>query len=84
MNTLEKGLVLEGVVKAISDFGVFVDLGGIDGLVHITDLSWGRVNHPTEVVSEDITVRVVVLEFNKAQQHSYLHLLLTIGTNHIP
>ena len=68
MNKLEKGLVLEGVVKAISDFGIFVDLGGIDGLVHITDLSWGRVNHPNEVVTEDTTVRVVVLEFNKAQQ----------------
>ena len=68
MNRLEKGLVLEGVVKAISDFGVFVDLGGIDGLVHITDLSWGRVQNPREVVEEDAAVRVVVLDFDKVKQ----------------
>ena len=68
MNRLEKGLVLEGVVKAISEFGVFVDLGGIDGLVHITDLSWGRVQNPREVVEEDTAVRVVVLDFDKVKQ----------------
>lgn len=61
---LEKGLVLEGAVKAISDFGVFVDLGGVDGLVHITDLSWGRVSHPSEVVELDQVVKVVVLDFD--------------------
>lgn len=61
---LEKGLVLEGGVKAISDFGVFVDLGGVDGLVHITDLSWGRVAHPSEIVSLDQLVKVVVLDFD--------------------
>jgi len=61
---LEKGLVLEGVVKAIADFGVFVDLGGVDGLVHITDLSWGRVTHPSEVVQLDQVVKVVVLDFD--------------------
>ncbi|MEJ5285662.1 MAG: SSU ribosomal protein S1p [Candidatus Kapaibacterium sp.] len=61
---LEKGLVLEGVVKAIADFGVFVDLGGVDGLVHITDLSWGRVTHPSEVVQLDQKVKVVVLDFD--------------------
>ena len=61
---LEKGLVLEGTVKAISDFGVFVDLGGVDGLVHITDLSWGRVTHPNEIVKLDETVKVVVLDFD--------------------
>ncbi|GAB5465029.1 MAG: 30S ribosomal protein S1 [Candidatus Kapaibacteriales bacterium] len=64
MDNLEKGLVLEGAVKAISDFGVFVDLGGVDGLVHITDLSWGRVSHPSEVVELDSTVKVVVLDFD--------------------
>ena len=64
MSKLEIGLVLEGVVKAISDFGVFVDIGGIDGLVHITDLSWGRVIHPSEVVELDATVRVVVLDID--------------------
>lgn len=68
MSKLEKGLVLEGVVKAISDFGVFVDLGGVDGLVHITDLSWGRVTHPSEVVSLDETVKVVVLEFDEEKK----------------
>lgn len=64
ISKLEKGLVLEGAVKAISDFGVFVDLGGVDGLVHITDLSWGRVSNPNEVVSLDQMVKVVVLDFD--------------------
>jgi small subunit ribosomal protein S1 len=68
MNKLEKGLVLEGIVKAVSDFGVFVDLGGVDGLVHITDLSWGRVMHPSEVVELDSTVRVVVLDFDEEKK----------------
>jgi small subunit ribosomal protein S1 len=62
---LERGQVLEGTVKAIADFGAFVDLGGVDGLVHITDLSWGRVNHPTEVIKLDQTVTVVVLDFDE-------------------
>jgi small subunit ribosomal protein S1 len=65
MGKLEKGLVLEGTVKAISDFGVFVDLGGVDGLVHITDLSWGRVTHPSEIVELDQIVKVVVLDFDE-------------------
>lgn len=64
LSKIEKGLVLEGVVKAILDFGVFVDLGGVDGLVHITDLSWGRITHPAEVVDLDTTVRVVILDFD--------------------
>lgn len=64
LQTLEKGLVLAGGVKAISDFGVFVDLGGVDGLVHITDLSWGRVAHPSEIVTLDQEVKVVVLDFD--------------------
>lgn len=64
LDSLEKGQILEGHVKAITDFGVFVDLGGVDGLVHITDLSWGRVNHPSEVVKLDQTVNVVVLDFD--------------------
>lgn len=68
MSRLEKGLVLEGVVKAISDFGVFVDLGGVDGLVHITDLSWGRVTHPSEVVELDQEVKVVILDFDKERK----------------
>jgi len=65
LELLEKGLVLEGTVKAISDFGVFVDLGGVDGLVHITDLSWGRVAHPSEIVQLDQQVKVVVLDFDE-------------------
>lgn len=68
ISKLEKGLVLEGTVKAISDFGVFVDLGGVDGLVHITDLSWGRVTHPSEIVSLDQTVKVVVLDFDTSKK----------------
>ncbi len=65
MSKLEKGLVLEGVVKAIADFGIFVDLGGVDGLVHITDLSWGRVTHPSEIIELDQVVKVVILDFDK-------------------
>jgi len=68
MGKLEKGLVLEGTVKAISDFGVFVDLGGVDGLVHITDLSWGRVTHPSEIVQLDQVCKVVVLEFDEEKK----------------
>lgn len=64
MGKLDKGLILEGTVKAISDFGIFVDLGGVDGLVHITDLSWGRVSHPSEIVELDSVVKVVVLDFD--------------------
>jgi small subunit ribosomal protein S1 len=64
LDSLEKGQILEGHVKAITDFGVFVDLGGVDGLVHITDLSWGRVNHPSEIVKLDQLVNIVVLDFD--------------------
>jgi small subunit ribosomal protein S1 len=65
IESLEKGQILEGSVKAITDFGVFVDLGGVDGLVHITDLSWGRINHPSEIVKLDQTINVVVLDFDQ-------------------
>ncbi|MBM2814912.1 MAG: Ribosomal protein [Ignavibacteria bacterium] len=68
MSKLEKGLVVEGTVKAISDFGVFVDLGGVDGLVHITDLSWGRITHPSEIVKLDQLVKVVVLDFDNEKK----------------
>lgn len=68
LERLEKGQILEGHVKAITDFGVFVDLGGVDGLVHITDLSWGRVNHSSEVVKLDQTVNVVVLDFDQEKK----------------
>jgi len=64
ISQLEKGQVLEGVVKNITSYGVFIDLGGVDGLVHITDLSWGRVTHPEEVVELDQKVKVVILDFD--------------------
>lgn len=68
LEKLEKGQILEGAVKAITDFGVFVDLGGVDGLVHITDLSWGRINHPSEIVKLDQTINVVVLDFDQEKK----------------
>ncbi len=71
---LEKGQILEGVVKNITNYGVFVDLGGVDGLIHITDLSWGRINHPEEVVSLDEKIKVVVLDFNEQQKRIALGL----------
>ena len=71
---LEKGQILEGVVKNITNYGVFVDLGGVDGLIHITDLSWGRVNHPEEVVSLDEKIKVVILDFNEQQKRIALGL----------
>ena len=71
---LEKGQILEGVVKNITNYGVFVDLGGVDGLIHITDLSCGRVNHPEEVVSLDEKIKVVVLDFNEQQKRIALGL----------
>lgn len=73
-NSLEKGQILEGVVKAITDFGVFVDLGGVDGLIHITDLSWGRINHPNEVVKLDEVIKVVVTEFDEEKKRISLSL----------
>ncbi|AKQ45297.1 30S ribosomal protein S1 [Rufibacter radiotolerans] len=64
LNNLEKGQVLEGVIKNMTNFGVFIDLGGVDGLLHITDISWGRINHPQEVLELDQKVNVVVLDFD--------------------
>ncbi|MDE6872090.1 MAG: 30S ribosomal protein S1 [Bacteroidales bacterium] len=71
---LEKGQVLEGTVKNITSYGVFVDLGGVDGLIHITDLSWGRINHPEEVVKLDEKIRVVILDFDEAKKRIALGL----------
>ena len=65
MTTIEVGTSLEGVVKNITDFGAFVDLGGVDGLIHITDFSWGRINHPSEIVSIGDKITVQVIDFNK-------------------
>jgi small subunit ribosomal protein S1 len=71
---LEKGQVLEGVVKNITSYGVFIDLGGVDGLVHITDLSWSRINHPSEVVELDQKINVVILDFDEAKTRIQLGL----------
>ncbi len=71
---LEKGQVLEGVVKNITSYGVFVDLGGVDGLIHITDLSWSRINHPNEVVELDQKLNVVILDFDDNKSRIQLGL----------
>src|SRR5690554_5955464 len=71
---LEKGQVLEGTVKNITSYGVFIDLGGVDGLVHITDLSWGRVNHPEEIVELDQKLNVVILDFDDDKKRIALGL----------
>ncbi len=68
ISRLEKGQVLEGTVKNITSYGVFIDLGGVDGLIHITDLSWGRVNHPEEIVELDQKLNVVILDFDDAKK----------------
>lgn len=65
LSNLEKGQVLEGTIKNMTNFGVFIDLGGVDGLLHITDISWGRINHPEEVLKLDQVVKVVVLDFDE-------------------
>ena len=74
ISKLEKGQVLEGTVKNITGYGVFVDLGGVDGLIHITDLSWGRINHPEEVVSLDQKINVVILDFDESKKRIALGL----------
>lgn len=78
MSQLEKGQVLEGVVKNITSYGVFIDLGGVDGLIHITDLSWGRINHPEEIVQLDEKIKVVVLDYDEEKKRIALgHKQLT-------
>ena len=74
MSGLEKGQVLEGIVKNITSYGVFIDLGGVDGLIHITDLSWGRVNHPEELVQLDEKIKVVILDFDDDKKRIALGL----------
>ena len=74
ISKLEKGQVLEGTVKNITSYGVFIDLGGVDGLIHITDLSWGRVNHPEEIVHLDQKLNVVILDFDDAKKRIALGL----------
>ena len=74
MSKLEKGQVLEGTVKNITSYGVFIDLGGVDGLIHITDLSWGRINHPDEIVQLDEKIKVVILDFDDEKKRIALGL----------
>ncbi len=74
LDNLEKDQILDGMVKAIADFGVFIDLGGVDGLIHITDLSWGRVNHPSEVVKLDQMLKVKVLDYDGEKKRISLGL----------
>jgi len=71
---LEKGQILEGTVKNITSYGVFIDLGGVDGLIHITDLSWGRINHPEEIVQLDQKIKVVILDFDDNKKRIALGL----------
>ena len=74
MSKLEKGQVLEGVVKNTTSYGVFIDLGGVDGLIHITDLSWGRIAHPEEIVTLDEKINVVILDFDEGKKRIQLGL----------
>ncbi|MEI7484680.1 MAG: 30S ribosomal protein S1 [Ignavibacteriota bacterium] len=74
LKTIQKGMTLKATVKAITDFGVFVDLGGLDGLIHITDLSWGRINHPSDIVKLDDVIDVFVIEFDVEKSRVYLGL----------
>ena len=74
MSKLEKGQILEGTVKNITNYGVFIDLGGVDGLIHITDLSWGRVNHPEEIVHLDEKLKVVIIDFDEQKKRIALGL----------
>ena len=74
---LDEGVILEGVVKNITDYGAFVDVGGIDGILHITDMSWGRVNHPSDLLSLGETMRVVVLKFDKERERISLGMKQT-------
>ncbi len=74
ISKLEKGQVLEGIVKNITTYGVFIDLGGVDGLIHITDLSWGRITHPEEIVTLDEKINVVILDFDDEKKRIALGL----------
>ena len=74
MSKLEKGQILEGTVKNITNYGVFIDLGGVDGLIHITDLSWGRVNHPEEIVALDQKLNVVIIDIDEQMKRIALGL----------
>ena len=65
IDTIKEGAVLEGIVKNLTEYGAFIDLGGVDGLLHVTDISWKRINHPAELLSLGQTVKVQVIKFNE-------------------
>ena len=71
---IQVGEVLEGIVKNVTSYGVFIDLGGVDGLIHITDLSWSRINHPNEIVELDQKLKVVILDFDDSKNRIQLGL----------
>ena len=79
IDTLKEGSILEGVVKNITDYGAFIDLGGVDGLLHVTDISWKRINHPSEVLSVGQTVKVQVIKFNEDNQRISLGMKQRLG-----
>ena len=81
LSRLEKGQVLEGVVKNMTSFGVFVDLGGIDGLLHITDISWGRINHPEEVLKLDDRINVVILDYDDTKKAYFFRIEAIVFTS---
>jgi len=78
LENLEEGKIIEGVVKNITDYGAFIDLGGIDGLLHITDMSWGRISHPAEVLTVGAKIKVKVLQFDRENQRVSLGLKQTM------
>ena len=78
LETLEEGKIVEGVVKNVTDYGAFIDLGGIDGLMHITDISWGRINHPSEVLIVGSKIKVKILQFDREHQRVSLGLKQTL------
>ena len=78
LETLEDGKIVEGVVKNVTDYGAFIDLGGIDGLMHITDISWGRINHPSEVLTVGSKIKVKILQFDREHQRVSLGLKQTL------
>ena len=78
LGTIEEGAIVEGIVKNVTDYGAFIDLGGLDGLVHLTDLSWGKVTHPSQVLKIGDTVKVMILKFNKEENKISLGLKQTM------
>jgi small subunit ribosomal protein S1 len=79
LESLEIGKIIKGTVKNIADFGAFIDLGGIDGLLHITDMSWGRINHPSELLKIDQEIEVKVLQIDKEKEKIETRLFRSVS-----